>query len=255
MNRVDSMKRFALIACLTLMLAGVSATGIPVVEAAPSTEGEWTPVTSWPQWAIHAHVLPTGKVLFWATDKAGPAVYFWDPQTETVTLTSGRDYQIFCAGHSFLPDGRLLVTGGALGSAKGFTLASIYDPFAESWVSVPPPNGGRYYPSSTTLANGDILIISGNDEDANLNPLPQVYQVELNSWRDLTDAQLTIPYYPRPFLAPNGKVFVATMPSRYLDTTGTGSWSVVDMPLIQHTLPNIAGSAVMYDDGKILWAG
>ena len=80
-------------------------------------------------------------------------------------------------------------------------------------------------------------------------------QGKLNSWRDLTDAQLTIPYYPRPFLAPNGKVFVATMPSRYLDTTGTGSWSVVDMPLIQHTLPNIAGSAVMYDDGKILWAG
>src|SRR5690349_24955113 len=27
--------------------------------------GQWSPVMTWPYEAIHAHVLPTGKVMFW----------------------------------------------------------------------------------------------------------------------------------------------------------------------------------------------
>jgi hypothetical protein len=55
------------------------------------------------------------------------------------------------------------------------------------------------------------------------------------------------------FLAPNGKVFYAGPwgVSRYLDTSGTGAWSLV-ASLVSNRL---YGSAVMYGRGKILIAG
>ena len=56
------------------------------------------------------------------------------------------------------------------------------------------------------------------------------------------------------FLAPNGKVFLAGFPqtSRYLDVSGTGTWTTVgDRQVADRTL----GSAVMYAPGKILYVG
>ena len=54
-----------------------------------------------------------------------------------------------------------------------------------------------------------------------------MWEVGSSSWRRLTGASLNLPLYPAAFLAPNGNVFVATNPSRYLDTSGTGVWSSV----------------------------
>jgi PKD repeat protein len=70
----------------------------------------------------------------------------------------------------------------------------------------------------------------------------------------LSNASLILPYYPRTFLAPNGKVFYAgELPtSRYLDPNGSGSWTTVATRLYGM---RDYGSAVMYDDGKILYAG
>ena len=56
------------------------------------------------------------------------------------------------------------------------------------------------------------------------------------------------------FLAPNGKVFLAGFPqtSRYLDVSGTGTWTTVgDRQVADRTM----GSAVMYAPGKILYVG
>jgi hypothetical protein len=56
------------------------------------------------------------------------------------------------------------------------------------------------------------------------------------------------------FVAPNGKVFYAgeNNPSRYLDFTGTGSWTTVGNRMVAN---RSYGSAVMYEPGKILYAG
>src|SRR3989454_12273805 len=56
------------------------------------------------------------------------------------------------------------------------------------------------------------------------------------------------------FVAPDGRVFYAgeEQQSRYLDVTGTGSWT--DGPLRRFGGRNY-GSAVMYEPGKILYAG
>jgi len=62
-------------------------------------------------------------------------------------------------------------------------------------------------------------------------------------------------YYPRNFVAPDGRVFYAgeEPPSRWLDVTGTGRWS--DGPSRNEPGWRSYGSAVMYAPGKILYAG
>jgi hypothetical protein len=63
-----------------------------------------------------------------------------------------------------------------------------------------------------------------------------------------------VPYYPRSFVAPNGKIFVAgeDITTAYLSTTGTGSWSTVGD---RRYGVRDYGAAVMYEPGKVLYAG
>jgi PKD repeat protein len=72
--------------------------------------------------------------------------------------------------------------------------------------------------------------------------------------RQLTSASRVLRYYPRAFLAPNGKLFYAgeERTSRYLDPSGSGAWTTVGDRLYG---VRDYGSAVMYDEGKILYAG
>jgi Domain of unknown function (DUF1929)/Kelch motif len=87
------------------------------------------------------------------------------------------------------------------------------------------------------------------------NPLPQVWETNNGGgWRNLTKAQLNLPYYPRLFTAPDGRVFYAgsEQRSRFLNTAGTGSW--VNGPQRTFGVRDYGASA-MYDNGKILLAG
>jgi hypothetical protein len=117
-------------------------------------------------------------------------------------------------------------------------------------------NAGRWYPTNTTLANGDVLVVSGDiDSQTNVDTLPQVWQTASGTWRNLSTALLALPLYPRMLLAPNGKVFDAGSDrlTRYLDTTGTGTWTTVGNT--NYTMARPYGSAVMYDIGKVLIVG
>jgi len=217
-----------------------------------SAVGQWSSPQPWPVTAVHNHMLPTGKVLFWGYSDES---WLWDPETAGLTPAARAGYNTFCAGHSFLPDGRLLVTGGHITNSVGLPNASTYDPASNSWLPLPDMNAGRWYPTNTTLANGDILVVSGDvDTTQGVNQLPQVWQGATGSWRDLTGAQLALPLYPYMHLAPDGRVF-ASGPSqitRYLDTSGSGSWSVVASSNYGY---RDYGSSVLYDDGKVLLVG
>jgi len=228
-----------------------------------SVTGQWSAVQTWPNaspgWVpTHVMVLPTGKVLYWSSYGDGLNPHFWDPATNAVTTAALPGYNVFCAGHSFLADGKLFVSGGHIDDYVGYIHASIYDPFANTWTQVPDMNAGRWYPTNTTLANGDVLVVSGTihgpASSQVYNDTPQVYQRSSNSWRTLSSAVLHLQLYPFMFLAPNGKVFLAgwNPDTRYLDTSGTGSWTFVANSV--HGWRNY-GSAVMYDVGKILLVG
>ncbi len=69
--------------------------------------------------AIHAALLRTGKVLIIAGsgndrksfDAGTFKTILWDPKTETFERVHTPS-DMFCAGHAFLPDGKLLIAGG-----------------------------------------------------------------------------------------------------------------------------------------------
>jgi hypothetical protein len=220
-----------------------------------SPAGQWTGVQNWPFMAAHAHLLPNGKVLFWPSFDNGNNPTLWDPVANTFPSVPKAAYNIFCSGHSFLPDGTLLVTGGHDGSSGyGFPYASIYNPSSNSWTQIPNMQDARWYPTNTTLANGDVLVVAGSITPDTTSTLPQIWHPATNSWINLTSAQLAQPLYPMMFLAPNGQVFNAgpDQTSRYLNTSGTGAWTTVGS--LNYNGERDYGSAVIYD-GKVLIAG
>src|SRR4030095_16342346 len=85
----------------------------------PATVGQWSARTAWPNRAVHAALLPTGKVLWWPPFANGDNPYLWDPATNTNTAIAHVGANIFCAGLSFFADGRLLVFGGNIGRWTG----------------------------------------------------------------------------------------------------------------------------------------
>src|SRR5690349_769897 len=221
----------------------------------PATVGQFSSVTGWPYVAAHAHVLPTGKVLWSPQFGQGDNPTLWDPSTNTNSATLQTGGNIFCAGHAFLPDGELIVAGGYAGNYVGIPNAYRYNPFTNSWTRLPDMNDSRWYPTNTTLPNGDMLVVSGwIDTLQGVDVEPQVWQTATSSWRNLTSAHLALPFYPFMFVAPNGKVFDAgpSRATRYLSVSGTGSWSLVAN---NNLGTRNWGSAVMYDEGKVLLMG
>ena len=226
--------------------------------------------------AVHTFLLPNGKVMFWSTWRE--SVGLWNPTTQQFSVAGNLPaFNPFCSGHAWLPDGRLLVAGGHISNYNGENRADIYDPFTNLWVNANPsasdvPNmgstssnnatsGKRWYPSATTLGNGDVLVLSGDVVSQGVtNRTVQVYEHATNAWRTLTGALRPsndlLPEYPRVFSGPDGRAVSLTDTSNdteFLNLSGTGSWTY-----LQDTLdPNLAnyGPAVMYDTGKIAYVG
>jgi galactose oxidase-like protein len=217
----------------------------------PASAGQWSAPFAWANVAVHLSLLPSGKVLSFGLSGI-PQV--WNPGTGAFTAVPSPAV-IFCAGHSFLPDGRLLISGGNNDhnvALNGIPDNTIFDPATLSFSRGTPMRRGRWYPTNTTLANGDVVILSGKDAAGVAVREPEIWSS--GSLRVLSTAGLSVPLYPRTFLAPNGKIFMAgeAAISRYLDPTGTGSWTTV---ATRRYGQRDYGAAVMYDDGKILYVG
>ena len=218
----------------------------------PSSVGQWSKTTKWPQLAAHAHLLANGKVLFWPKADT-PQIY--DPIAKTFSAATPASFDIFSSGHAFLPDGRLLVAGGFMGNKVGLPNAAIYDPVADSWTDLPDMFSGRFLPTNTTLSNGDILVTGGYlNEFVGPNRSLQVWQLSrpTNKWRYLNGASLGLPVDPWMVLTPSGQVFdTGPYPAtRLLDPTGVGHWgSIITTKL---GTPRDYGTAVTYAPGKVL---
>src|SRR4051794_11068200 len=84
----------------------------------PSVGGAWSGVINTPNTAIHLALMPNGKIFSWKGYTGLPDVvgYTWDLATNAFTPTPQVGYDPFCAGETWLVDGRLFVTGGHTGT-------------------------------------------------------------------------------------------------------------------------------------------
>lgn len=182
----------------------------------PAQDGQWSAPFDLPLIAIHSAVLPTGRVLMFSAEHGVPGIHGWvlDPASipGTPALTNvppPAGWNPDCAGHSFLPDGRLLVAGGTLqfNPLLGSKKAYLFDPSTEQWIQIEEMRAGRWYPTNITLSDGRVVTMSGiNDTDGSLNPDIELWDVNgTNNWELL--GEKFIPYYPYLHLLPNGLVF------------------------------------------------
>ncbi|PYN90404.1 MAG: hypothetical protein DMD89_33675 [Candidatus Rokuibacteriota bacterium] len=229
----------------------------------PAVVGAWSGTVDLPIVAIHMHLLPDGSVLAWGKPETPPDPSFgveaavWDPTLTPPTFYGAHDpyVTIYCSGHSFLADGRLLAAGGHMNDFVGSKVVSIFDFSSRTWSRGADMLGARWYPTNTTLENGDVLVVSGSITESQVNTIPEVWNAAAG-WRSLTGAALSLPLYPWMHLAPNGMAFYSGPEgtTRYLDTTGTGRWTTVGLTNFgdRH---QYEGTSVMYEPGKILIVG
>lgn len=240
-----------------------------------STYGKWTN-GFFTAATVHLHVLPNGKVLSWPQWPAAapPCPTCQNPPVQTYVRISDPPYtsvatlynyyvDLFCSGHSLLPDGKLLITGGTGYQGPyhdGIVDTTIFDFSNNSFTNNPAhfmylP---RWYPTNVTMGNGETLTVSGsylNGSTVMFNNYPQVWQTT-GGWRDIPNAATPshLPLYPWMHLTTDGKAFNSgpEQTTYFLNTSGTGSWSY-GKPSIYGLRDE--GSSVMYEPNKILIVG
>jgi galactose oxidase len=166
---------------------------------------------------------------------------------------------LFCSGHTLMPDGRLMVAGGHHMDDAGIRTTYFFSPEGVPQKG-PDMAHGRWYPTLTVLPDGRVLTMAGRDETGTVVRIPEIW--ETDHWTELPGASdVEIPYYPRNYVAPNGQIFMSgeRIMSRWFNVDGAGvgglrgSWSTG--PLHIWRFNRDYGTSVMYEPGKILYAG
>jgi hypothetical protein len=223
----------------------------------PSVVGQWGAPFELGVVAVNMALMHTGSVLMFSGEFAttGPE-RVWNPSTGTFVDVLLNRTNLFCAGHSQLADGRILVIGGHdPGSGLlGARDVNIFDPVTLSWSSAASMADPRWYPTATTLADGRVLALSGGTTCLTcIADVPEVYNPLTNTWSRLTGARLAFPYYPFTYLLPDGRILNAganeqPVATRALNLT-TQTWTMIDPVVVD------GHSSAMYRPGQILKSG
>ena len=207
MRWIATWLRWALVIALSAEVASTGASAQTVGQ-----DGQWTDPFELPLIAIHSAMLPSGKVLLFSAEHGVPGIHGWLLGPSSLALTDVQPpdgWNPDCAGHSFLPDGRLLVAGGTLSfnPLLGSKRAYLFDPCSEQWVRIEDMGNGRWYPTNITLPDGRVVTMSGrNDTNGDLNPDIEAWDVNSDTNWDLL-GQKTIPFYPYLHVLSSGLVF------------------------------------------------
>jgi len=139
---------------------------------------------------------------------ANPQIPDWDPDGFTLPLPDPDLWdwrgRIFCRGHTFLANGKLLVAGGHKWQPdqnpddwEGLPYTYTFDPENEQWEIVRDTSlnksvnmgNGRWYPTVTKLNGDRVVVVSGYkfDEQSITNTHIEVFPDENNKWKTLFD--------------------------------------------------------------------
>lgn len=215
----------------------------------------------------HAAMLRTGEVLFLPRSDTLETV-LWDPADEAAP-----DFQfpavqpserLFCSGHSFLADGRLLAVGGGGNfSSNAIDSGWLFDPVSRVWTrSADSMSDRRWYPTAVTLGDGRVFVASGYNRDT-----VDVYDPASDDFIPVggppanpTGANRSFPEtYPGLHLLPDGRIVFsrtgwhgpndATLNASLFEFSGSsqGEWTDVTWPM--NAPDRTEGMSVLLLDG------
>lgn len=241
----------------------------------PSVAGSWSSPQALDTNAVAVHmvVLHDGKVLMQGVaatvvhKSPGPrAAFVYDPVTQTGNQADAPE-NVFCGGQNILADGRVLFVGGddtsAVKPIPGLRTDNLFDPVTQVWSYAAPNAEGRWYPTVTQLASGQMLVDGGNaaKDIGGWNDLLEVYTPGLpgepGTMVSVAEENYSM-LYPRDFLLGTGNVLqIRGKISKLIDTT---TWTSKPLASMQQTR-DIGAAAVMLPAGldqaptKVMIAG
>jgi hypothetical protein len=118
----------------------------------------------------------------------------------------------------------------------------------------------RWYPTIVALPAGEMLVLGGREDPKAPAPTPEVFTRNVG-WRTLWGATSDAAfggidnwYYPRSFVAPNGKVFVLGHDGNmfFLDAAGNGTITQLTQQTLGRRGESITLPTLMFAPGRLL---
>ncbi len=216
--------------------------------------GRWDIVADSGSRSIHAALLRTGKVLLMAGsgndknnfDAKRFETILWDPTANSFQKIY-TPWDVFCAGHAFLPNGDLLIAGGTKayevlaqdapdGKKKeyeGLKDSYLFDPISQRYVKTGFLQHARWYPTLVTLANGAVVAVSGLNENGDIDPgNTESFDIANSAWIEHPELRKEFPTYPSLLLAADGRLFFSGANAGYgpasLEARQSGLWNLTN---------------------------
>ena len=239
-------------------------------EQAPEVAGKWEMLDAeFINSATHAALLPTNKIFIFGGSSLDPDEFGHPtlPRAEMLDLNTSPwttyplncdqiHCDLWCGGHTFLPNGELLFVGGTSYYPPvpdpfygGLKEAFLFDPFTETWERLKDMQVGRWYPTLIRLADDRVLTLSGLEyrsptetPEKNvfkilfelitkmpeyITRVQEVFDPETKTWSRMKEDR-KLPLYPRMHLLPDGDVFYSGVFNTHFFTPGrypSACWS------------------------------
>jgi hypothetical protein len=169
---------------------------------------------------IHSSVTKTGKVLMtagsgYSRDNFEQKVFktwIYDPATPGTCpreIPMPKDVDLFCSGHTLLPDGRVLFFGGTAHYADaskyytGIRETFAFDDVTETFVPTGKMNVARWYPNGPVNSAGNPVVVSGLDDAGKVTSTNEVFNATTGLWSKLPGNRI-FPLYAGMVLQKNG---------------------------------------------------
>lgn len=204
-----------------------------LVSTDPSVIGRWSaardPGTT--TVGIAAVLLHTGKVLLFGQlpEETNTSAFLYDPVTGTGHAVDP-PAPIFCGSITPLSNGRIVSFGGAAPRPHGLADVWLFRPETETWVRQPDTPLGRYYPTSTRLPDGRVVVTAGTEADGlTRNPTVEVYTPSptgaATGTMSVVGPEHPTGYYPHQLVMRDGRMLQVDRAASYQLNPKTWSWT------------------------------